>query len=290
MTPRHGRRLSGRRVANEVLVLCYHAVSPTWPADLSVTPEALEAQLTMLVRGGWRGATFHDAVRRPMWHRTLVVTFDDAFSSVLDHAYPVLSKLGLPATVFAPTAFISGERGRLEWTGIDMWAESASGFELESMSWPDLRFLAGQGWEIGSHTRTHPHLPQLDDSALHRELETSRQECSAELGTACHTLAYPYGDVDLRVAGATAAAGYAAAAGLSSSLRSNDIHRWPRVGIYRGDHMWRFRLKVDGTVRHIRTSRAWPPSRAPSPTRPRPKDERRRRRAVQTSNQPMNSA
>jgi peptidoglycan/xylan/chitin deacetylase (PgdA/CDA1 family) len=260
VTPLDAGSLSGGRAVNDVLVLCYHAVSPTWTADISLTPEALEAQLTMLVRAGWRGATFHEAVTRPTWRRTLAVTFDDAFLSVLDHAYPILSKLGLPATVFAPTAFISDERGRLEWPGIDMWAETSSASELDGMSWQDLRFLAGHGWEIGSHTRTHPHLTQLDDEALRRELETSRQECSAQLGTPCHTLAYPYGDVDPRVADAAAAAGYAAAAALSSSLRRNGVHRWPRVGIYHEDHMWRFRLKVDGTARRIRATRMWPPA------------------------------
>ena len=27
---------------SDLLVLCYHAVSPRWQADLSITPEALE--------------------------------------------------------------------------------------------------------------------------------------------------------------------------------------------------------------------------------------------------------
>ncbi|HWE08015.1 MAG TPA: polysaccharide deacetylase family protein [Solirubrobacteraceae bacterium] len=251
---------SGGRVVNDVLVLCYHAISPTWTAGLSVTPEALKAQLTTLVRAGWRGATFSDAVTRTPWRRTLAVTFDDAFASVLDRAYPILTDLGLPATAFAPTAFISDDRGRLEWPGIDMWTRTGSGSELVSMSWDELRFLAAQGWEIGSHTRTHPHLTELDDETLRRELEGSRQECSAGLGAPCETLAYPYGDVDARVAEAAAAAGYAAAAALSSSLRPSGPHRWPRVGVYHDDHMLRFRLKIDRTVRRIRATRMWPPA------------------------------
>lgn len=262
MTPRDPGSLSGGRPVNDVLVLCYHAVSPTWSADISVTPRALEAQLTMLVRAGWRGSTFHEAVTRPTWRRTLAVTFDDAFLSVLEHAYPILSKLGLPATVFAPTGYLSATRGRLEWSGIDMWVDTPSASELAAMSWNDLHFLAGRGWEVGSHTRTHPHLTQLSDEALSRELDVSRQELSAELGTDCQTLAYPYGDVDRRVAEATAAAGYAAAAGLSSNLRRDGAHRWPRVGIYHEDHIWRFRLKAAGTVRRIRASRIWPPAEA----------------------------
>jgi peptidoglycan/xylan/chitin deacetylase (PgdA/CDA1 family) len=251
---------SGGGAIHDVLVLCYHAVAPDWTAALSVTPEALTAQLTTLVRAGWRGATFSDAVTRAPWRRTLAVTFDDAFASVLDRAYPILSDLDLPATVFAPTAFISADRGRLEWPGIDMWTGTETGSELASMSWDELRFLAAQGWEIGSHTRTHPHLTELDDETLRRELEASRQECSAGVGASCETLAYPYGAVDARVVEAAAAAGYTAAAALSSSLRPNGPHRWPRVGIYHDDHMLRFRLKIDRTVRRIRATRMWPPA------------------------------
>src|SRR3954454_13564814 len=47
---------------NDLLVLCYHAVSHTWPAALSVTPEALDRQLGQLTRRGYRGARFTDVV------------------------------------------------------------------------------------------------------------------------------------------------------------------------------------------------------------------------------------
>ena len=248
----------GSRANLDVLVLCYHAVSPTWEAALSVTPGLLEAQLRMLVRAGWRGTTFHDAVAGPSAGPALAITFDDAYLSVLQLAYPILSELGLPATVFAPTALISDLRRPLSWPGIAAWAQTPHRGELEAMSWSDLRFLAAQGWEIGSHTRTHPRLTQLDDAELSTELEGSRLECASNLGIACDTIAYPYGDVDARVAAAASAAGYTAAAALSSSLRPDGPHRWPRVGIYHGDRMWRFRLKVDRRVRRIRASRLWP--------------------------------
>lgn len=256
---RHGRSLfDGRRGHQDVIVLCYHAVSPSWDAAISVTPAALESQLTALVRGGWRGTTFRNAVLSPPWRRTLAVTFDDAFLSVLEFAHPILAKLHLPATVFAPTSFLSDDRRRLEWPGIDEWVGTPDEPELDCMSWRDLRFLAGSGWEIGSHSRTHRRLTQLDDDELRTELEESRKECTARVGIPCDTFAYPYGDVDPRVARMTAAAGYRAAAALSSSLQPNGLHRWPRIGIYHEDQAWRFRLKVDPTMRWIRTTRVWP--------------------------------
>lgn len=70
-----------------------------------------------------------------------------------------------------------------------------------------VRELARQGVEIGSHTRRHPILPTLDDTALEDELVGSRRAL-IELCGACPGLAYPNGDSDERVQAAARAAGY----------------------------------------------------------------------------------
>jgi peptidoglycan/xylan/chitin deacetylase (PgdA/CDA1 family) len=245
---------------SDVLVLCYHAVSPTWPAALSVTPESLERQLTLLARQGWRGATFHDAVHDPPAARTVAVTFDDAYRSVLELALPILERLGLRGTVFAPTAFVSAG-GPLAWAGTDHWLRTPHASELTPMGWQQLGELVERGWEIGSHTRTHPRLPGLDDDSALAELAASRAECEGELGTPCRTLAYPYGDVDDRIARLAQRAGYAAGAALSSRLAPLGPYRWPRMGIHHVDEWWRFRLKVAGPTRRARASPLWPERR-----------------------------
>ena len=237
----------------DVLVLCYHALSRDWDADLSVTPDAFERQISFLLRRGWRPATFTDAVlgRRP--GRVLAVTFDDAFASVRTYAAPILARHGVPATVFAPTAFMDGGAD-LEWPGVAHWKQTAFAGELAAMDWPQLRALSDAGWEVGSHTRTHPHLTELDDASLHEELRASRERCAEALGRPCRSIAYPYGDVDARVAAAAAAAGYEAGAKLSADLRDEGPLRAPRVGIYHPDAWRRFRLKVAGPVRRLRRS------------------------------------
>ena len=125
------------------------------------------------------------------------------------------------------------------------------------MSWEDLGRLQEAGWEVGSHTRTHPRLTNLDDSAVRDELAESRHEIATHLSTPCETVAYPYGDVDERVARVAQSAGYLAGAALTSGLRARGPQRWPRVGIYNGDQMWRFRLKASRTIRRLRASRFW---------------------------------
>jgi peptidoglycan/xylan/chitin deacetylase (PgdA/CDA1 family) len=239
----------------DVLVLCYHAVSERFPAALSVTPEAFERQLHLLARAGYRGATFEDAVKAPSG-RTVAITFDDAYLSVLTLGKPLLDAAGFTATVYAPTAYLDSPGRPLKWDGIEQWHGGEHEQELVPMSWDQLGELAEAGWEIGSHTRTHPHLTQVDDDALREELVRSREEVEGHLGR-CATLAYPYGDHDERVVAAAGAAGYAAAGTLPARLHAERPLAWPRVGIYHADDERRFRLKVSRTMRRVRASRLW---------------------------------
>jgi peptidoglycan/xylan/chitin deacetylase (PgdA/CDA1 family) len=229
-----------------VLTLCYHAVDDGWDDALAVTTARLDEQLRWALARGYRPARLTDAVRGAAPPRSLVVTFDDAFASVFDHAYPVLARLGIPATVFVPTALVT--RGELlAWEGIGPAAGDAY---LRPMSWDQLRLLAAEGWEIGSHTRSHPHLTQIAAAARADELEGSRADCEAHIGTPCTSVAYPYGDVDATVVEATRRAGYAVGTILGRSAPGPRALVWPRVGVYRDDSLGRVRLK---SVRLLRT-------------------------------------
>lgn len=235
------------------LVLCYHAVSPDWPADLAVTPERFREQLEYLLRKGYRAATFGQMIRGEAPAKAMVVTFDDALGSVRDRALPVLRELGIPATVFVPTAYVD-RPPPMAWPGTAQWVGGAHEAELTCMSWDDLRGLAAEGWEVASHSCTHPRLTEIDDEELRYELAVSREDCAREIGAPCESLAYPYGAHDERVRTATQEAGYMAAAALE--LGSRDALRWPRVGVYSKDDLRRFRLKVSPLVRAVLSSSA----------------------------------
>jgi peptidoglycan/xylan/chitin deacetylase (PgdA/CDA1 family) len=235
---------------NDLVVLCYHALSPTWTADLSTTPERFERQIALLVRRGYRGATFTQAVSSPSMGRVMAITFDDAYRSVIEFALPILDRYRLAATVFAPTDFIDSERP-MRWPGIDCWLGGPHERELMPMSWAELSTLAETGWEIGSHTASHPHLTQIDDRALADELLRSKLACRRHVGQ-CTSLAYPFGEVNARVVEAAARAGYGAAAAIRPSTASGNILEWARTGVYRVDDDLRFRLKVSPSIRRLR--------------------------------------
>jgi peptidoglycan/xylan/chitin deacetylase (PgdA/CDA1 family) len=239
------------------LVLCYHAVSPSWPADLSVTPANFERQLEILLERGYRPLTFSEAVEAADARKAVAITFDDGFESVHAIAWPILRRLGVPATLFVPTALIG--TGRLAWPGIDHWQSTPHAGELAGMSWQQVLELRDDGWEIGSHTRTHPHLTTLDDAGLAEELELSKAELEARLGGDCRSIAYPYGDVDARVVAAARRAGYATGAGLPARMpRHVTAMDWPRTGIYYPAGEAAFRRRISRPVRRLAASPAWP--------------------------------
>jgi peptidoglycan/xylan/chitin deacetylase (PgdA/CDA1 family) len=243
---------------SDVLVLCYHAVSAGWPAGLSIEPDAFERQLRQLKKRGYRAATVREAIESPPGERTVAITFDDAYRSVLDLARPILDRLGMTASVYVPTAW-PGRDAPMAWPGIDRWLGGPYEHELTCMSWDELRGLADGGWEVGSHTRSHPRLPELGDAELDEELAGSRSDCEAGLGRPCDTLAYPYGAVDERVIEAAGRAGYTYAVSLPRGLEPPRPLDWPRVGIYHidGEARWRWRFKVSPIARRLRSSRAW---------------------------------
>ena len=243
------------------LVLCYHAVSTHWNDPLAVDVVTLRRQLRLLLQAGMRPADGDDVLanRRRSFH----VTFDDAYRN-FGAALPVLRDLEVRGSVFVCTGLASDGRA-FHVPELEGRVGDAAG-ELLTMPWQTLRELADHGIEIGSHTVSHPHLPELSDGELLRELVDSREEIETRLGRPCRFLAYPYGDNDARVRAAARRAGYVAAYTLRGSWRGAERFALPRVDIYRRDGVCRYLAKVSplgapaaSALRAIRTRRGSAP-------------------------------
>jgi peptidoglycan/xylan/chitin deacetylase (PgdA/CDA1 family) len=241
----------------DTVVLGYHAVSATWPSSLAVTPARLEQQVKWLLARGFQGATFYDAVVAPPSPKTFAVTFDDGYRSVLLEGFPVLERLGVPGTVFPSIIYVDAKQP-LVGPALQHWLSSPHAAELESMTWDELRRLSAAGWEIGSHTVTHPYLPELGDVELRQELVDSKERLEREIGQPCRTIAYPSGRFDDRVMRGAELAGYDVAGALPRRFPGRQSpFAWPRVSVSRDDNPVTFALKVSTLVRRIRRTDAW---------------------------------
>jgi peptidoglycan/xylan/chitin deacetylase (PgdA/CDA1 family) len=221
------------------VVLCYHAVSDTWEHLLSVRPRAFERQLKLMRARGYAPASAADVLsgRGRLFH----VTFDDALRSVAN-ALPILERLGVPATVFACSAFADDGRA----LDVPELAREASAHpdELATMDWGALSALGERGVEVGSHTKTHAHLRALSDRELRAELEESRERLEDVLRRRCRCLAFPAGEHDGRIRAAARASGYDAAFALPGRSQPWDPFALPRIGMWRQTSLVRAVLKT----------------------------------------------
>jgi peptidoglycan/xylan/chitin deacetylase (PgdA/CDA1 family) len=191
------------------LVLCYHAVSPTWEHRLSIKPDLLLRQV--------------GALRR---FRRVHATFDDAFRSAAS-VFPALRDLGVTLQIFVCTGYAREGKAL---TVPELAGDDPA--ELATMTWDELRAHAADGALIGSHAVTHPHLPAFGDDEVRREVQESKAEIEDELGRPCRDFAYPYGEHDARVRSAVRAAGFERAYALAHGTW-NDPYELPRLDLYR---------------------------------------------------------
>lgn len=100
------------------------------------------------------------------------------------------------------------------------------------MSSQQIRELAAAGHEIGSHSMTHPILPQCDQQSLQHEIAESRARLVAISGQTVRGLCYPNGDYDTRCHTLAVRSGYTYATtmlpglNLPYSFDTLSIRRW----------------------------------------------------------------
>jgi len=227
-----------------VPVLCYHRVEqPPVGAELDtnfVTPSDFLTHIRTLVARGFSGVTVRDIARwqhgeQPLPPRPIAITFDDAYSSVGHTALPILAAEGWPCTVFA----VSSQLG-----GTNAWDDHAPPAQL--MTGSELRDLASNGHEIGSHSRHHRRIRGLTGSDAAEELTGSRADLESLLGAPVVSFAFPYGSHDGRALATVAAAGYRAACTLKRWANGQGANplRIGRISIGGPLPAWQLGLKL----------------------------------------------
>lgn len=121
---------------------------------------------------------------QPFPERSFVVTFDDGYRSVYDHAFPVLQRYGFSATVFLTTGETATQTEALRLPSL------CGRFML---SWGEIKEMHRWGIQFGAHTLTHPDLTQLPLNRIEIEVFESKAIIENALGVPVSCFAYPYG-------------------------------------------------------------------------------------------------
>src|SRR5688500_18640283 len=185
----------------EAVVLTYHGIGDLpreAPLHNAFVPKARLAQQAEYLARRREVVSLEAAVRDGTG---VAITFDDAYASVLTDAAPLLSALGLPATVFIPTRWI-GDRNR--------W-DDADGAPTRIMSADELRELERLGFAVESHGHEHVDLASVSREEAERDIVQSMHAIEEITGRRPRYLAYPHGSSSPGARAAAAAAGLEAA-------------------------------------------------------------------------------
>lgn len=187
-------------------VLMYHGVDRVSgdrdPHGMFVTPARFRAQMEQLLESGFTPVSeetyLESLTGPPLPRRSVLITFDDGYVGVGEHAAPVLDELGIPAVLYVP---------------VDLLGKHATWLDDHHpiMSAAEVRALEAQGITIGAHAFDHADLTAVTDTDLYRQTAGTREALSELLGRPIRTFAFPYGHHDARARRAVAAAGYDAA-------------------------------------------------------------------------------
>jgi len=245
------------------MILCYHGVTERLGPDpqdrsaISVNRALFLAQLAY-IRRRYRVISLREyLVRREndqqLPPHSVILTFDDGPRNFLTVVAPILKDLGLPATVFLVTERVDS-RGQSNmgpsWAPVD---------DQVSLSWSEAGTLQfASGIEFGSHTCSHPELPQLTSSEIDVELQDSLRAIRNNLHESVPPcFAYPYGFYSESIAGKARSAGYSCA--LTTDAGSNSINtelfRLRRAVVRRYDTIDVFAARVSGLVGWLRILR-----------------------------------
>lgn len=180
-------RSAGRRLP----ILTYHSLDDLGSV-LSTSPATFGRHLQVLRETGANVLSLRDGAERlrggDLPERAVVITFDDGFRSVREHALPLLQHYGFTATVFVVSGFVGRKNS---------WPGQPSFVTIQPLlGWDQIRELAAAGLDVGAHSHTHPHLPDLSRQQIEAEIVQSKLEIEDRIGRRVETFAHPYGDYD----------------------------------------------------------------------------------------------
>ena len=154
--------------ADHAVVLMYHRFGESKYPSTNISLEQFESHLQKLAAKKYTVLPLSKIVQHfkngtDLPDHSIAITIDDAYLSVFHEAWPRLKAMGFPFTVFVATDPVDNNNPNY-------------------MSWEQLRQLQAGGAEIGSQTKTHPHMHKLSITKIDKELKNGFLEIAQRVG------------------------------------------------------------------------------------------------------------
>lgn len=243
--------LLGPATRNAAGIVTYHRVAEDVgldPAMLNVTPKQFRRQIAGLLKLGYRPLPLRSLIeagqqQQAFSPRTFSIVFDDGYSDVYRHAWPVLRELNVPATIFLATRYLDSD----ERFPFDDWSQDTSATARPLSTIECREMLASGVMEIGSHTHSHQDFRNRP-ADFRRDVQQSLDVLRERFGIEAPAFSFPYGFTSLELAEAVRDLGLTC--GLTADCQlltaQSDPFSWGRFGAIESDTARSLAAKLDG--------------------------------------------
>ncbi|SFP57515.1 Polysaccharide deacetylase [Pseudarcicella hirudinis] len=211
-----------------------------------ITVETFKQEMQWLSDNGYQTISLDEipgAFNRNDPHaKYCIITFDDGYYSLYQHAMPVLQQYNFSATLFL-TTIITGEKDFSLLKGIDPDSLPANDRPL---TWDEIREMSTKGWEIQSHSLDHADHGNLTEKELQRQVTQSKRIIEEQLKKPVLHYAFPFGKYNRQALKAVKEAGYITTCSVHTGLAdiNSDIYRLPRLEMNCNDVISSFSRKI----------------------------------------------
>jgi peptidoglycan/xylan/chitin deacetylase (PgdA/CDA1 family) len=216
--PAHAQIQSFDRTS--AVILAYQRVGENIYPATSISKEQFSENIQELLDGGYHIASLDDIVSaikadEKLPDRTVAITFNGAYRSILDNAVPLLLSHNLPFTVFFSS-------------------DQADGNTPQYMDWNDIRRLNKYpGVTLGLHPASYSRLTDSPPGEIRRQVNKALTRYRQELRGNPAFFAYPFGEYTKTYREIIAASEFKAAFGQQSGVAwsGSDLFALPRFSI-----------------------------------------------------------
>jgi len=211
------------------MILVYHHTAPEDAVPVGpivtdgwkfrISPQGFLFHIAELKRRGYQFISLANLVET-IFHngkepaKRVCITFDDGWRDNYEFAFPLLKKLGVPATFFMTTHHLEQKYD-----------------DPKKMTKQQLHELIDAGMTVGSHTRTHLILTKVSEKQAKAEIRVSKSVLEDILQQEVRFFAYPFGAFNNRIAEMVMDAGYVSACSMLSPAQND---RSSFFWLYRG--------------------------------------------------------
>ncbi len=228
-----------------IAILTYHQIAPAPPKgtpyrSLVVAPKDFARHMQILHRLGYQGLSMSALMpylRGEKEGKVFGITFDDGYLNNLEHALPVLQRLGFSSTCYV----VSQRMGQT-----NVWDAEKGIPQVPLMNGAQLQQWIAGGQEAGAHTRHHVHLPAMHAAQCEDEIRGCRAELEQLLGVPVQHFCYPYGEYTPTHIQQLQQSGYLSATTTQPGRAYAASSWWElrRVSVVRRTSRWGLLLKV----------------------------------------------